>query len=218
MRIFTYVPPAGLPSVVYEDAHYLVINKPSGLLSNPGRDALTHDCAITRMQREYGELYLVHRLDCDTSGLLVMAKTKAAESAFKKDLEKRRIDKTYVALVWGIMAEPCGVINARIGPNPDDRPLQRVAVDGKEAITEYRVLEFSKVANTTRVELVPQTGRTHQLRVHLNHLCHPILGDSFYAHGQALAAKPRLCLHAQSLQFEHFAQAKHITLQVPADF
>ncbi|MDZ7925090.1 MAG: RluA family pseudouridine synthase [Marinagarivorans sp.] len=218
MRIFTYTPPLGLPTVVYEDAHYVVINKPSGLLSNPGRDPLTHDCAITRMQHEYGELYLVHRLDCDTSGLLVMAKTKPAESAFKKALEKRQIKKTYEALVWGEMAKAKGVIDAAIGPNPDDRPLQQVMMNGKEAITEYRVLEFSSIENVTRVELMPQTGRTHQLRVHLNHVGHPILGDSFYAHAQALAAKPRLCLHAQSLHFEHFALGKRLTLQALADF
>jgi tRNA pseudouridine32 synthase/23S rRNA pseudouridine746 synthase len=123
-----------------------------------------------------------------------------------------------VALVWGVMDESQGVINAPIGPNPDDRPLQRIAIDGKEAITAFRVLTTDDIEKTTRVELMPQTGRTHQLRVHLNHLGHPILGDSFYAHAQALAAKPRLCLHAQSLQFEHFAQAKLITLQAPADF
>ena len=218
MRIFTYAPPIGLPALVYEDAYYLVINKPSGLLSNPGRDPLTHDCAITRMQREYGDLNLVHRLDCDTSGLLVMAKTKPAESAFKKALEKRHIKKTYVALVWGVMAKAEGVIDAAIGPNPDDLPLQQITLNGKEAITQYRVLAVDEATNTTRIELMPQTGRTHQLRVHLNHLGHPILGDSFYAHAQALAAKPRLCLHAQSLQFEHFALGKSIRLQVLADF
>ena len=217
-RIFTYRPPAAALEIIFQDDAYLAINKPSGLLSNPGRDPVTHDCALTRLQARFGEIHLVHRLDCDTSGVLVFAKTKAAESALKKQLQYRQVAKTYEALVWGLLAQPEGRIELPIGPNPDDRPLQQIDQNGKAAVTDYRLLQADGAAHWSRLSLAPQTGRTHQLRVHLNALGHPILGDTFYAHPEALAMHSRLCLHALTFSFEHFATGQSLTLSARNDF
>ena len=217
MRKFIYTPPIRLPTLIFENARYLAINKPSGLLSNPGIDPKTHDCALSRLQSAFGEVYLVHRLDCDTSGVLVFAKTKKAEGALKKQLQERQVKKTYEALVWGIPQPASGVIAIPIAANPQDIPLQHVSTKGKEAITHYQTLPTH--SNTySRVILNPQTGRTHQLRVHLNHIGHPILGDTFYGHAQAQAAQPRLCLHATKMVFNDVDLRSEITLEIPADF
>jgi len=217
-RIFTYRPPAAELDIIFQDDAYIAINKPSGLLSNPGRDPLTHDCALTRLQARFAQIHLVHRLDCDTSGVLVFAKTKAAESALKKQLQYREVLKTYEALVWGLLADPEGLIDWAIGPNPDDRPLQRIDSAGKSALTEYRLIQANAEQHWSRLSLAPKTGRTHQLRVHLNALGHPILGDAFYAHPDALAMRPRLCLHALTFSFLHFATGHRLTLTAPIDF
>ncbi len=217
MRKFIYTPPPGLPPLIFENAHYLAINKPSGLLSNPGIDPQTHDCALTRLQNVFGEVHLVHRLDCDTSGVLVFAKTKKAESALKKQLQERQVKKTYEALVWGTPKATSGVIAAPIAANPCDIPFQHIDPQGKEAITYYQVMASTR-ASESRLMLNPQTGRTHQLRVHLNHIGHPILGDAFYGHAQAQAAQPRLCLHALRVVFKDVDLCSEITLEVPADF
>lgn len=204
MRIFIYQPPEGVPDIIYEDDDYLAINKPSGLLSNPGRAEATHDCALTRLQTIYPNLILVHRLDCDTSGVLVFAKNKPAESALKKQLQLREVKKEYRAWVHGHIVKAEGIINLPLAPNEDDRPLQKIDKNGKPAITRYQVIKRTTLNNEpiTEVALFPETGRTHQLRVHLLSIGHPILGDDFYAPEEVKQIHRRLCLHAKEMQFE----------------
>ncbi|WP_053981944.1 RluA family pseudouridine synthase [Marinagarivorans algicola] len=218
MRIFTYSPPSGIPPVIYEDADYLAINKPSGLLSNPGIAECTHDCALTRLQQAYGEVFLVHRLDCDTSGVMFFAKHKKAEGALKKRLQHREVHKTYMALTWGIPELSHGIIDQPLAANPADRPLQQVSATGKEAITAYTVLDSNPDKHCALLKLEPTTGRTHQLRVHLHYLGHPILGDTFYGHEQCQAAKPRLCLHAEKVEFVQPLSQQAVEVLIPADF
>lgn len=217
MQVFIYQPPS-LPwlDIRYADAHIVIINKPSGLLSNPGIAAHTHDCALTRLQQMYGEVHLVHRLDCDTSGIMVFARNKAAEIHLKKQFEGRDTQKTYVALVQGDVQTPQGEINAPLAADKNNRPLQRVDASGKAARTFYEVLAHN--AQHSRLLLKPVTGRTHQLRVHMQHIGHTILGDSFYGDAACQGAAPRLCLHAQSLSFQHPASGKKLCLSSTPDF
>lgn len=217
MQVFIYQPPS-LPwlDIRYVDEHIVIINKPSGLLSNPGIAAHTHDCALTRLQQMYGEVHLVHRLDCDTSGVMVFARHKSAEIHLKKQFEGRDTQKTYVALVQGDVQTAEGKIDAPLLADKTHRPLQKVDAAGKHALTYFQVLEH----NTThsRLLLKPVTGRTHQLRVHLQHIGHTICGDTFYGDAACQAASPRLCLHAQSLAFVHPHSATHVLFTVDADF
>lgn len=206
MQIFDYQPPA-IPwlDIRYKDRDLIIINKPSGLLSNPGIAAHTYDCALTRLQRLYPETILVHRLDCATSGIMVFARNKKAESHLKTQFQDRQSKKVYIAEVMGLIANEQGIINLSIAPDSEHPPYQKALqageVGGKTALTHYRVLEYRE--NSTLVELTPETGRTHQLRVHMLALGHPILGDEFYGDIAVINAKPRLCLHAQSLRFTH---------------
>lgn len=218
MQIFTYDPPVGLPEIIFDDENYVAIDKPSGLLSNPGRAPQTHDCALTRLQKEFSEIHLVHRLDCDTSGVLVFAKNKKAEGLLKKALQERRVKKIYHALIWGIPAANSGTIDAPLAAHPTDRPFQQIDANGKQAITDYCVLDTNSNKHYARVKLAPTTGRTHQLRVHMNYLGHPILGDTFYGHTQAKQAMQRLCLHAKTLSFEHPISGQTITIDAPVPF
>lgn len=206
MQIFDYQPPS-VPwlDLRYQDRDVIVINKPSGLLSNPGRAAHTFDCALTRLQRLYPETILVHRLDCATSGIMVFARNKKAESHLKTQFQDRQSEKVYIAEVMGLVELDAGIIDLAIAPDPEHPPYQKTQAAGtagaKSALTHYRVLERRE--NSTLVELTPETGRTHQLRVHMLALGHPILGDEFYGNAEVIQARPRLCLHAQSLSFAH---------------
>ncbi|QTE87976.1 RluA family pseudouridine synthase [Shewanella algae] len=202
MQVFEYRPPA-LPwlDIRYLDRDIIIINKPSGLLSNPGRAAVTHDCALTRLQRLYPETILVHRLDCATSGIMVFARNKAAESSLKTQFQERQSDKLYVAEVAGHLEQPAGVIDLPLAADKANPPLQQVSEQGKRAVTHYKVLEHRE--DSSLVALQPETGRTHQLRVHMLALGHPILGDDFYGGCEIENARPRLCLHAASLAFCH---------------
>ncbi|GGI83259.1 RluA family pseudouridine synthase [Shewanella gelidii] len=202
MQIFEYNPP-NLPwlDIRYQDRDIIVINKPSGLLSNPGIAAHTFDCALTRLQQIEPKTILVHRLDCATSGIMVFAKNKKAESHIKTQFQNRLSKKVYIAEVMGKITQEQGCINFAIAANKDKPPLQKVCESGKEAITAYKVLEYREFS--TLVELKPTTGRTHQLRVHLQALGHPILGDDFYGNKACEEAASRLHLHAQSLEIIH---------------
>lgn len=210
---FIYRPPAGLPEVIYEDEHLLAVDKPAGLLSNPGRAPETHDCAVSRLAEGHQDLWLVHRLDCDTSGLLLLAKTKPAERAMKIQLQARCVQKMYEAIAQGIIRENEGEVCEPLGPQPHNPPFQQVTTEGKTARTLYRVLDREN--GNSRLELAPHTGRTHQLRVHMAWLGYPLLGDAFY--GDA-TTYPRLCLHAKQLQFEHPMTQKPMTLIAKCPF
>ncbi|AFU97996.1 RluA family pseudouridine synthase [Simiduia agarivorans] len=210
---FIYRPPTGVPPLVYQDDHLLAVDKPTGLLSNPGRAPETHDCALSRLTDAYGELWLIHRLDCDTSGLLLLARTKQAERELKKQLQARQIQKTYEAIAQGELKQDTGEIREPLGPQTDNPPFQQVSANGKTALTRYRVL--ARANGNTRLALYPHTGRTHQLRVHMAWLGHPLLGDAFYGRAESYT---RLCLHARALQLNHPTDMTPLSLETDCPF
>ncbi|WAJ70861.1 RluA family pseudouridine synthase [Catenovulum adriaticum] len=217
MQKFIYKPPQAPLQIIYQDDALLVINKPSGLLSNPGRAPETQDCALTRLQKQFPQVFLVHRLDCETSGILLFAKTKAAEIHLKKQFEARQTQKTYLAEVAGTPQPLSGIMDWPLIADKTRVPLQKVALDsGKKALTHYRVLQIHPASSL--IELKPVTGRTHQLRVHLLTLGHAILGDNFYAPKSIKNASDRLCLHAMHLQITHPETNQLIEFHCPANF
>ncbi len=203
--------------VLYQDEHIMVVNKPSGLLSVPGKAEEHKDSIMTRIQAEYPTAESVHRLDMATSGIMVVALTKAAERELKRQFREREPKKVYIARVWGKMAQEKGLVDLPLICDWPNRPKQKVCFEtGKSAQTEYQVLEYE--AQSTRVRLSPITGRSHQLRVHMLALGHPILGDRFYAHEQARELAPRLQLHAQALFITHPAYGTPMHFECEAEF
>ncbi|GIU48078.1 RluA family pseudouridine synthase [Shewanella algidipiscicola] len=202
MKLFNYHPPV-IPwlDIRYQDRDIIVINKPAGLLSNPGRAENTFDCAINRLLQRFPEAILVHRLDCATSGIMVFALNKKAESNIKTQFQNRMTEKYYVAEVQGIMTQDKGKIDFAMKADSTQPPLQMIAADGKAATTYFDVL--ARRENSTLVKLKPITGRTHQLRLHMKALGHTILGDDFYGDEAVINASPRLCLHAEHLKITH---------------
>ena len=192
------------PEVVYADPHILVVEKPSGLLSTPGRDPRNRDCLITRLQTQWPTAQLVHRLDMDTSGLMVVALTARAQAELSRQFRERLVAKTYRAAVFGHMAADEGEIDFPLIADWPNRPLQKVCYqDGKPSLTYYSVLQRLSQPDISLVELRPHTGRSHQLRLHLKALGYPILGDKFYADPHICTLAKRLMLHACHLQFSH---------------
>ncbi len=203
------IPGVGL---LHADESLLVLDKPSGLLSVPGRGEDKQDCLSARVQAAFADALIVHRLDQATSGLMLMARGAAMQRALSRSFETREVGKRYVAVVSGHLPTPndpdsqdgWGLINLPIIVDWPQRPLRIIDAErGKPSQTRWRVLSHDAAANTTRVELEPITGRSHQLRVHLKALGHPILGDALYAPEAIHAAAPRLLLHAAALQFTH---------------
>ncbi|TKI08732.1 bifunctional tRNA pseudouridine(32) synthase/23S rRNA pseudouridine(746) synthase RluA [Martelella alba] len=189
--------------ILYQDAHIMALNKPSGLLSVPGRAAEHHDSVMARVQTEFPAAQCVHRLDMATSGVIVVAMNKAAERELKRQFREREPRKVYIARVWGHPALQEGLVDLPLICDWPNRPRQKVCFEtGKPAQTHYRVLRYDG-DGTARVSLMPVTGRSHQLRVHMQALGHPILGDGFYAPPEAKAMAGRLLLHAQSLAITH---------------
>ena len=196
-----YAPPDTPLEVIHADHQILLVHKPAGLLSVPGKGPELADCLISRVQVVYPEALLVHRLDRDTSGVMVFGLTPHAQRHLGLQFEKRYIRKTYVARVWGKLAEKTGTIDLPLIVDWPNRPLQMVDHEnGKSAQTDWRVLKYE--GDTTRVRLMPLTGRSHQLRVHMREIGHPILGDPFYASGPA-RDYPRLMLHSERLRLRH---------------
>jgi tRNA pseudouridine32 synthase/23S rRNA pseudouridine746 synthase len=188
--------------VIYSDPHLLLVNKPSGLLSVPGRGEDKQDCVVKRVQEDYPTARIVHRLDCATSGLMVLALDAASHRELSRQFHDRETEKHYIARVYGHLEEMHGEVEHPLRCDWDNRPKQIVdPIQGKSAKTLWQVLEQSE--HSTRVRLTPITGRSHQLRVHMQALGHPILGDRFYAHPEALGMADRLQLHAQYLAFTH---------------
>jgi tRNA pseudouridine32 synthase/23S rRNA pseudouridine746 synthase len=202
-KTFVYDPPTEpWLNILHADDDIIVLDKPSGLLTVPGKDPRLSDSLETRVQAKWPTSKVVHRLDKDTSGLLLMALNKRALGILGSQFEHRKTAKSYVARVWGIMADDQGVIDLPLATDWENKPRQQVDREhGRPSRTEWRVL--AREDNVTRVALIPHTGRTHQLRVHMMSLGHPILGDEFYATGEALAAADRLQLHASELGFTH---------------
>lgn len=202
MAMQSYTPPMDPVRIVFEDQDIVVVDKPAGLLSVPGRAAEHYDSMWSRMVALYPEVQVVHRLDMATSGLMLMAKHKQAERALKKQFQYRLPQKVYYARVWGQLAEPEGVVDLPLICDWPNRPRQKVCYEqGKPSQTRYQLMVQEQ--HTAVVRLLPITGRSHQLRVHMMALGHPIVGDEFYAHQEAHAFSDRLQLHAAELTFYH---------------
>ncbi|MFP1916384.1 bifunctional tRNA pseudouridine(32) synthase/23S rRNA pseudouridine(746) synthase RluA [Lonsdalea quercina] len=204
--------------VLYQDAHLMVVNKPSGLLSVPGRAPENRDSIMSRIQAEHPSAESVHRLDMATSGVIAVALTKAAERELKRQFREREPKKAYIARVWGHMAQDEGLVDLPLICDWPNRPKQKVCfTEGKSAQTLWEVLSRDD-DGTTRVKLMPITGRSHQLRVHMLAIDHPILGDGFYAPPAARAMAPRLQLHAQELSITHPATHEPMHFRCEPDF
>jgi len=200
--------------MVYQDEVILAVNKPTHLLSVPGRGPDKQDCLYHRVQERFPEALMVHRLDMDTSGLVLFARSQEAQRTLSLQFEKREISKTYVAIVEGVLEQDEGMVDYPMRKDMEQRLPPKHLVDcvrGKKAVTEWRVLE--RAETTTRVALFPKTGRSHQLRVHMQSIGHPIVGDPIY--GQPAE---RLMLHAESLSFPHPMTGEPIQLESPAPF
>lgn len=211
-----YNPPQGALAILHHDHELLLVDKPSGLLSVPGKGEHLADCLMARVQAVFAEALLVHRLDRDTSGVMVFALTRHAQRHLGLQFEKRQVKKTYIARVFGRVGEKTGTVDLPLIVDWPNRPLQHVDFEnGKPAVTDWRVLKYEE--NVTRMRLFPQTGRSHQLRVHMREIGHPILGDPFYATGEAREAE-RLMLHAESLRLRHPDGGKGLTFKAKCPF
>jgi len=202
---FSYTPPAdnGL-DILYQDNELLVIDKPAGLLSVPGRDEDKQDCLIRRVQTEFPSALIVHRLDMATSGAMVIALNDEVHRKLSILFEKRKVQKRYVAIVDGLVNNNEGLIDLPLITDWPNRPKQMIDHErGKASRTRYHVMSYDQEAKTTRLELIPETGRTHQIRVHLMSLGHAILGDRLYASDEVIAKANRLLLHSSYLSFSH---------------
>ena len=201
MSASDYDPPQGEIPVLHADHEILVVDKPAGLLSVPGKGEALADCLIERLRVPFPEVLLVHRLDRDTSGVMIFALTAPAQRHLGLQFEKRQTKKTYVARVAGRVAEREGRVDLPLCVDWPNRPRQKVDYEnGKSAVTDWKVQRASD--DETRMRLYPQTGRSHQLRVHMLELGHPILGDPFYA-PETAADYPRMMLHAEELRLRH---------------
>jgi tRNA pseudouridine32 synthase/23S rRNA pseudouridine746 synthase len=209
-------PGAGL-HVLHQDAHILVLDKPSGLLSVPAKPPGPQDCLHARAVAAIPDALLIHRLDMETSGVMVFARSRLAQRHLNWQFERRQVRKTYVARVAGRVEADEGRVELPLIADWPNRPRQMVCFQrGKPAVTDWRVL--AREAAVTRLELRPLTGRSHQLRVHCRALGHPILGDPFYADPAALAAAPRLQLHAAALAFRHPDGGAWVEFTAPVPF
>lgn len=217
-RLMTnYAPPEGPLSVLHRDADLLIVDKPSGLLSVPGKPVEHRDCLEARVKAAFPGALLIHRLDLETSGVMVFAMNPRAQRLINGQFERRIVQKTYLARVAGVVAEDEGEIDLPLIADWPNRPLQKVCFEtGKPARTIWRVL--AREAEATRLELKPETGRSHQLRVHLKEIGHPILGDPFYASGAILEAAPRLQLHAADLALRHPEDGRWVSYSAPVPF
>ncbi len=209
-------------AVIYADEHLLVLDKPAGLLSVPGRGEDKQDCLSTRAQQLYPDALVVHRLDMATSGLLVMARGAAAQRSLNDAFAARQVYKRYEALVDGTLTAPDAawqLIDQPILLDWPNRPKRIIdAQHGKPSRTHWQVLATDQVQGSTRLALEPITGRSHQLRVHMQAIGHAILGDQLYASPQVAARSNRLLLHACALEFSHPTEQRRLQLSSPAPF
>ncbi|MCO7249559.1 bifunctional tRNA pseudouridine(32) synthase/23S rRNA pseudouridine(746) synthase RluA [Pseudoalteromonas sp. Ps84H-4] len=204
-------------SIVYQDDDLLIVNKPSGLLTVPGKDPKHADCLIARINRVFPTAKIVHRLDMATSGIICLAMHKEAHRNLSIQFQDRKTAKRYIARVFGKLEQETGSVDLPLICDWPNRPKQMVDHDnGKPSLTHFKVLEYEQ--NVTRVELTPITGRSHQLRVHMLSLGHPILGDKLYAHPEAFAMAPRLQLHAEMLTLAHPASGETLVFEAAPEF
>lgn len=215
----TLLPPP--PTCIYVDEHLLVLDKPSGLLCVPGRGEDKQDCLSARALQLWPDALVVHRLDMSTSGLVLMARNKAVQRQLGDAFAARQVHKQYRAVVHGLVGGGAAwqMIEAPIAADWERRPLRSVdAATGKPSSTRYQVEGQDPAVPSTRVRLEPITGRTHQLRVHMAHLGHPILGDALYAPDAVQSLAPRLLLHACRLELVHPVTQAALVFESAPDF
>ncbi|HAY25946.1 MAG TPA: RNA pseudouridine synthase [Candidatus Accumulibacter phosphatis] len=215
-----YAPPRddGI-DIVYGDAALLLVNKPAGLLAVPGRGDGKDDCLLRRVQAVVADALIVHRLDLHTSGLLLLARGREMQRRLAGDFAARRVHKRYLAVVAGRLPADSGTIDLPLAADWPQRPRQKVdRLTGKPSLTRYQVLGHDPVSNRSRLALFPETGRTHQLRVHLQALGHVIVGDLLYGDASAASGADRLLLHADQLRFLHPASGHDLCVDSPAPF
>ena len=212
-----YNPPQEPLDILYEDAQVIGVNKPNGLLSVPGKGEHLADCLLSRVQNAFPHALLVHRLDRDTSGVMIFALSPHAQRHLGLSFERRRAKKAYVARVMGHVQPRQGTVDLPLIVDWPNRPKQMVDHEnGKPAQTDWRVLR-QEADGTSRVRLTPKTGRSHQLRVHMLALGHPILGDPFYAEGAA-RDYPRLMLHSEELRIPNPEHGRALAIRATAPF
>ena len=216
--LLDYFPPLDpYLNVLHQDDDILVLDKQSGLLTVPGKDPSLWDCVEYRARQTWPTAGIVHRLDKDTSGVLVMALNKRAHGRIGSQFEHRKTTKSYVARVAGLIEQDSGLVDLPLATDWDNKPRQRVDYEnGRPSQTEWSVIE--READVTRVRLHPLTGRTHQLRVHMKAIGHVILGDAFYGDSASFAAAPRLQLHAAELGFTHPTTGEFMVFTAPTPF
>ena len=206
--------------LIHRDEDFMVIHKPAGLLTVPGKTADLQDCLINRLVKEEPQTLLIHRLDRDTSGILVFGLSKLGQNRISRQFQERQTAKTYQAIVAGTL-EGEGTVDVPVVYDPSRPPLHIAdPAHNKPALTHWQALEHFQIngAAVTRVKLTPITGRSHQLRVHMQYLGHPIAGDTLYANEQQQALMPRLCLHAERLSFQHPKIEQAVEFICPAPF
>lgn len=212
-------PPHTALDIAYADDTFLIVNKPSGLLSVPGRGEKFHDSLASRVLLAFPQALIVHRLDMQTSGLLVMALGAQAHRELSDLFQKRLVHKRYVAMVAGQMATDSGEVALPLITDWPNRPRQKVDwTDGKPALTRWQVVARDALHNTTRVDLEPVTGRSHQLRVHMMSIGHAIVGDPLYASAAVHAQAGRLLLHAAELKLQHPRTGEWVHALSPVPF
>ena len=206
-------------TLIHIDRSLIVVDKPTRLLSVPGRGPDKQDCLVTRLQVEFPDALIVHRLDYDTSGLIVLARGKAMHRELSILFQERRVEKRYVAVVEGKLEKEYGEVDLPLIVDWPNRPLHKVDFEiGKPSLTRFQVTGYDTENHASRVSLIPETGRTHQLRVHMQALGHPILGDPLYASGDAQTKASRLLLHAEYLAFSHPVTVKALSFSCAAPF
>lgn len=215
--IYSPPPDTGL-ELIHSDQYLVAVSKPAGLLSVPGRGADKLDSLSVRVQKQFPDALIAHRLDRDTSGLIVFPRGAKMHRTLSMMFESRQVQKSYVAVVLGKLEAATGEVQLPLCVDWPNRPLHIVDhQNGKPAHTRYTVLSHDAVTDRTRVALEPVTGRTHQLRVHMQALGHPIVGDSLYG-GNISGNEPRLLLHAHTLSFTHPASGEQLALVAEAPF
>lgn len=219
--IDTFVAPACHQSIetLYQDEHILLINKPSGLLSLSGKNPLNLDSVHHRLVQIYPQITLIHRLDLGTSGIMLLALDKTTNALLSQQFQARTVVKRYQSIVWGHIEQDSGFIDAAISKDKALFPRLKVCFEqGQKAISHFQVLERLSNPDRTRLLFTPETGRTHQLRIHSQYLGHPMLGCDLYGNLDTQAMASRLLLHASELEFEHPVTEQRMTISCPCPF
>lgn len=204
-------------SIIHLDDDIIIIDKQADILSVPGRGPEKIDSISHRLSLQFDEIHIVHRLDMATSGIMVFARNKDSLRSLQQQFQNRQTQKTYQAIVAGKLTPTTGAINLPMRCDWPNRPMQMVCYEyGKKSLTRWQVVEY--IDGNTRVNLMPVTGRSHQLRIHCNAMNHPILGDHLYGTDESQNATKHLCLHAQSLTFTHPKSHQEITFSSPVPF